>query len=126
MYKSGQGALSLVIPAKVNGQAIRAVVDTAAQVTVVSNDFARTMEHPMKYGENIALKGAGKASSIQAKYAPDVNITIGNTTTPWNVVVTAISDPFALGLDFLRAHRAKVDMDQLKSPSEGSLFQPPL
>jgi hypothetical protein len=43
----------------INGTAVDAVVDTAAQVTLLSDDFARKLDPPVIFTDSVLLKGAG-------------------------------------------------------------------
>jgi hypothetical protein len=57
---------SLVVLASVQGQIAEATIDSAAQVTVLSRDFAKSLPVPLISTETVKLKGAGKDSIIEA------------------------------------------------------------
>ena len=89
-------ALSIIIPAKINGCATDVVVDSAAQVTVLSEEFVQSMRDPPKVTENVWLKGAGQGQFMSAKYAEGVSFVIGNHTYNWDIYVAPISDKVIL------------------------------
>ena len=56
-FTKDNSVLKIVIPAQVNGKPIKAVVDSAAQVTVLSETLYKAMKHPPKIEERVKLKG---------------------------------------------------------------------
>ena len=103
--------LSIVIPAKVNGQPCNAIIDSAAQVTVISEQFFKTLKHQPEILETVYLKGAGHDHHMSATFARDVFLTLGEHTYKWDIYIAPISDDFILGLDFMAKHKAVVDLE---------------
>lgn len=106
---STQG-LTLMIPTKVNGEETYAVVDTAAQVTIISQDFAASMAKPLRLSDNIQCKNAENNNWMEGRWAKNVRFTIGRKQYKINVVVAPITDNVILGLDFLKEHKAVVNL----------------
>ena len=62
--------LSLVIPVTISGVQAKAVVDSAAQVTVISLKSLSEMKHPPALGEQVSIKYAGESACITAYHIP--------------------------------------------------------
>ncbi|VDI00838.1 Hypothetical predicted protein, partial [Mytilus galloprovincialis] len=94
--------INLVLQITINGKQADAIVDTAAQVTVINFDFAKSLDPAIEVKEPVILRGAGKDNSITARYTDRVAIKVGKTETRWRVIVADITDPVILGLDVLQ------------------------
>ena len=84
----------------INGKPVQAIVDTAAQITVISRVFADTFTPPLIRGEKITMKGAGNSDYNEAKYCKDTQINIGDikeNPVKWTVLIADISDPVISG-----------------------------
>ena len=108
-YQANVGT-SLVVPAQVNGVKTNAVVDTAAQVSIISQELLAEMSSPLSAVEKVILRGAGKDSSMVATRYKDVPLIIGSTRYLWDVLAAPITDAFILGIDFLKAQGGKIDL----------------
>ena len=86
------------------------VIDTAAQVSVISKTFFDQLTYKPKIKGNIILKGAGTCSEINAGIAENVNLDIGSSTVKWDMVVAEITDNLILGIDFLESQKAIIDL----------------
>ena len=78
----------------INGKEVTAVIDTAAQVTVMNDEFARKLQDPLKITEYVELKGAGKDNTIKAGFARKVKIKLADKGYAWDVYVAPIMDTF--------------------------------
>lgn len=101
---------SLLIPLQLNNHKLLAVVDSAAQVTVVSQGIWKQMKRPQQVAETVLLQGAAKGSSMEAQVVKDTHLQIGGNKHLWTVYVAPIQDDMILGLDFLRAVGCTVDL----------------
>ncbi|CAG2251986.1 unnamed protein product [Mytilus edulis] len=97
---------SLVIPAAVNSTPVKATIDTAAMITLVSSSL---ISHIQENCESVVLKGIGPQPVI-GKLIKNTAISIGQTTMYWDVCVIDMTDTIILGLDFLNACSAVVDL----------------
>ena len=113
MYSSSknQTANNLILNIKINGTNIDAILDTAAQVTLMNEYFANTLQPPVVLTDFLLLKGAGENNTIPARYAEQTKINIGKTETKWRVIVAKISDPVILGLDILKFLKATINLE---------------
>ena len=102
---------SLLIKCGVGGWLTNALVDTAAQVSLLSEEAADRARLNWKTGDLVGLKGAAKQGTLQGRLVRGVSFTIGQKSYQWDVIVAPISDNVILGLDFLLFNRAVVDLD---------------
>ncbi|CAG2207159.1 unnamed protein product [Mytilus edulis] len=103
-------AKTLYIPVGVNSKKTFGVIDTAAQVSVISKTFFDQLTYKPKIKGNIILKGAGACSEINAGIAENVTLDIGSSTVKWDMVVAEITDNLILGIDFLESQKAIIDL----------------
>ena len=102
---------TLFIPINLRGVRTDAVVDSAAQVTVVSRElWEHICETPPSVGQ-VVLCGADNASKMKADIVDGVSLQVGGHTYPWRIYVASISDKIILGMDFLRATHCLVDLE---------------
>ena len=101
---------SLYIAIQINGDPVAALVDLGAQVTVLSPSFQHSMTDPPECIEDVKLRGASRDSQMTGHFTEKVKIQLGNLRFPWCVYVAPISDSVILGLDFLKAVGASIDL----------------
>ncbi|CAC5378212.1 unnamed protein product [Mytilus coruscus] len=111
--------INLVLQITINDKQADAIVITAAQVTVINFDFAKSLNPTIEVKEPVILKEAGKDNSITAKYTDRVAIKVGKTKTRWRVIVADITDPVILGLDVLQHIKAVIDLVDLTITVDG-------
>ena len=100
-----------MIDVKLVGNCIEAIVDTAAQVTVINtNVFSDYFGTKYEAQEQVRLKCAGENQYLFAKLYKNIPIEIGNLTILQDLYVANISDQMLLGLDFLLKHEVVIDL----------------
>ena len=109
---------SLIVPAKCEKLSVDAVVDTAAQATLISQNLFNKVKRAYGKGTSVVLKGLGE-QPVDAKSVPDFEFKLGERTFRWTVYVAPMSDDMILGLDFLKHHHATVDLVQNRVTVEG-------
>ena len=103
---------TLLIPATIHGKDTLMVVDTAAQMSMVSQSFIDSLEHAYTATpEFITIKNAEHGSYMQCYLIKELSITIQHNQYKIDVAVGPITDDFILGLDFLLKHHCIVDID---------------
>ena len=95
------GTGNLLVPITVYDEQTSAIIDTAAQATIMSSKLAQKLVKSLKYGPRFSLKGPNMGAEIPAQLCKLVEIGIGRHTFHWDVFVADIRDDFILGLDFL-------------------------
>lgn len=108
---------TLYVPCIVNNKTINAVIDTAAQVTVMNYELFESLKPKPLLQKDIILKGAGKNNIINGKIAEQVKLRIGPTEQRWDVVVGEIADSLLLGLDFFESSQLHHQFGKLYSDS---------
>lgn len=127
---------TLTIPVKINGRAVKALVDTGAEISVISHELARTMKSPLKRELLVKLKGAETSSDMKGYRLEPVSLKVEKKEYPWRIYEADIQEQFILGLDFLQYHRAVIDLDKnivrinesnvpaiLRGDKEGPVYQ---
>ena len=104
-----QAAGTIMVPIKINGKSINAVLDTAAEVSVLSNTFVTQNWPHIQFSGDVSLQGIGN-NSVQSHLWENVNITLGNMDYPWHVFVAPIHDTCILGLDFIMRYEIDIRM----------------
>ena len=66
---------TIFLPVAVNGHSIAAVLDTGAQICVMSETLAQRLN--VKTTQTIPIKGVDQESTIPARYCPAVYIKVG-------------------------------------------------
>ncbi|CAC5398774.1 unnamed protein product [Mytilus coruscus] len=88
---------TLVLGISINDVTVNAVIDTAAQVTLMIEEFAKKLKPSVIFKGSLMLKGAGKDNSITARYTERVTVMVGKTDTKWKIIVPKINDQVILG-----------------------------
>ncbi|CAG2200297.1 unnamed protein product [Mytilus edulis] len=110
LYKHNSDSKTLYINLILNGQKVLAVVDSAAQVSVISTSLLKQLGPRVKMKQHIILKGAGKGSEMEARYTDDLDVTVGKLKVKWRFVAAEITDKVILGIDFLEHFKAIIDL----------------
>ena len=101
---------SLVIPTEINGVQCQAVIDTAAQVTVVSERIFQDMTPQPLVVEEVILKDATAINNIPAKVVKSISVRLGKQFYDWNIYVASLADEVILGIDFLKENKGIVNL----------------
>ena len=100
---------SITVDAHIQGSKVTAVIDTAAQVSLVSTRLGEWLDlKPTE--ECVRLHNAQADSWMEGRVLQPVGIQLGGRHYQWQLVEADISDPFILGLDFLEANGGKIDL----------------
>ena len=117
---------ALVIPVTVEGVQTLAVVDTAAETTIISRELFMTLpEMSAKWLQNceeVTLGNAEKQSSMTGYLVPDVSLGIGKQTYTWDVIVAPITDNMLLGADFLYSRNAILHLGDHRIELDGQVI----
>ena len=97
-------AVTLRVPVVVNGQEVKAVVDTGAEVTVLSESlYLRIPEEirPPLYQAKRNLVVAEAGQRMRTSGVADVLVQIGSEQFEWSIYVAPIGDEILLGCDII-------------------------
>ena len=109
----------MYIPITLQQQDTTAVVDTAAQISVMSRKFYDKITPKPMLRDRLVLKGVGDSSEINGWITDTVKIRIGNGIRKWKMVVAEITDDVILGLDFLTDQKAVIDLNDFTVQIQG-------
>ena len=110
----------LRVPVTVQGKNLKAVVDTAAEVTIISDAVFKELEPKPPYLKKVILHTAGRDMKMDGFVAGPVALQMGTSIFPEAVYVAPIQDDMLLGLDFLLRHGVDIKMDDLCLDFRGS------
>ncbi|VDI09313.1 Hypothetical predicted protein [Mytilus galloprovincialis] len=91
---------------------VNAVIDTAAQVSVLNRTVFDKMDPKPRLTDYVNLKGITKNSHMLARVANGIPIKIGKTLSNWNMVIADIPDTVLLGIDFLEHNKVIIDLQK--------------
>ena len=114
MVRTGSDMCTLVIDMTINNHYVEAVVDSGAQVSVLSRRFYDSLSCRLKPVESIRLKGAS-ASGVMVGCRVDgveVDLGDGHGNCSMSMYVANITDNCILGLDYLKARKTVIDLSQ--------------
>ena len=103
----------LRVPVILQGKEIKAVVDTAAEVTIISDNVFRELEPKPACLKRVTLHTAGRDMKMEGFVVGLVALKMGKSTFPEAVYVAPIQDDMLLGLDFLLRHGVDIKLEEL-------------
>ena len=104
---------TLRIPVILQGIALKAVVDTAATVTIVSDKVYRQWTVNPPCLKPATLKLAGRDKKMERHIVGPVSLKLGSTVFPVVVQVAPIHSDMLIGLDFLLQHGLEISLNEL-------------
>ena len=102
----------MVVPVSLGGMKLSAVVDTAAQVSLIRQSVwdELSIQHDAM-PEIVQLANAQKDSGMEGKLFNHVGFMLGGRKYYLDIVVADISDAMILGLDFLKKKQCKINLE---------------
>ena len=119
------GKADIKIFCLVHGRPVHAVVDTGAQVTVISEEFYSKLDNPPDLTESRQLRAAAEDMLFDAKLIDSVNLKIGKMDISWPIYVAPIKNSMLLGIDLLRKIKARIDLGAQTLTIENEMFHIP-
>ena len=105
----------ILVPVVIHGKTVNAVLGTAAQVTVISDQVIDTFPVRPEVDKEITMHAAGRDMKMKALKLKPIDITGGSQCYSLEVFSAPIEDDMLLGLDFLYKYKykyhAKLDME---------------
>ncbi len=112
LLKNSDSGTSLILQTKLAGCKIDAVIDTAAQVTVVSLDWIHSNRPDLELQSSVKLLNAAKDSQTTGWRIPQQDLVLGSSVFKIDVIAAPISDLMLLGLDVLKCYRIILDLGE--------------
>ena len=101
----------MMVPVSFGKVSVSAVVDTAAQITVISPDLRRKLKWVKPSNmEQVELCNAQKDAVMMGTLWPHIGFNLGGRKYYCDVIEADIHDLLILGIDFLRGNKCKVDL----------------
>ena len=92
------------VPVEVQGMQLQAVVDTAAQVTLVSEEFYKSLDPAPPIRKEVVMNTAGKGMQMNGYIAGPFQVVLGTHLFTVEIYVAPIEEDMLLGLNFLEAN----------------------
>ncbi|MCG7867847.1 MAG: retropepsin-like domain-containing protein, partial [Candidatus Thiodiazotropha taylori] len=102
------------VPVYLQDHSIKAVVDTAAAVTIISDKIYRELMPKPPCLKKVTLHTAGRDLKMSGFVAGPVSLKLGLSTFSEVVYVAPIQDDMLLGLDFLLKHGVSIKLGELQ------------
>ena len=100
--------LTMIVYIHIGRVKVPAVVDTAAQKSIISSALRKRLNLE-RNGETIILHNAQAGSEMVGSELEKVPLQLGARSYPWDLIEADIGDEFILGFDFLQHYGCKVD-----------------
>ena len=94
----------------VEGHRVQAVVDTAAEVTLISDRLFHTLNPPPPFIRPCKIATAGRELSMDGGVVGPVRLKLGDRECTENIYVAPLEDEMLLGFDLLTKYGANIDM----------------
>jgi hypothetical protein len=101
MIRRLRSASTCRVEVNLNGVAVEAVVDTAAEITLISDRLYRSLRKRPPILEHVRMLGAGREMEMRGYIVGPVKMRIGGNWFEENVYVAPIEDDMLLGIDFI-------------------------
>ena len=101
-------AMTMLVPITVARRRVAAVVDSGAQVTLMSRRLGDQLE--LKRGKTIQLKNAQVGSTMEGVVIDHFGFQLGGRKYFTSIVVADIEDDFILGMDFMKHEECRINL----------------
>ena len=99
------------VPVQVQDQHLEAVIDTAAESTILSDKIYNKLDPKPRVLSKMKFHMAGRNLTVNGFKIGPVNMRIGSTMYREIIHVAPIEDDMLLGIDFLMQQKMKIDME---------------
>lgn len=109
ILKTGTASM-LHIPVVCNRRPMTAVIDSAAEVTILSDKIYNSLQDQPKILRKTVMYAAGRGMQMDTIIVGPVKLEVGSKSYCIEVYVAPIDDEMLLGLDFLKRHQTITDL----------------
>ena len=99
------------LPVKINDKNISAILDTAAEVSILSDRLFQNLNSKPKIVKKVIMNAAGRDMQMIGVKLEPVRLKIESQEFLEPLYVAPIEDDMLLGLDFLLKYQARVDLN---------------
>jgi hypothetical protein len=112
----------LRVPVEVQGMQLQAVVDTVAQVTLVSEEFYKLLDPAPPIRKEVVMNTAGKGMQMDGYIAGPFEVVLGTHQFSVEIYVAPIEEEMLLGLDFLEANGVSLHLKEKELQIAGDVI----
>lgn len=109
ILKTGTASM-LHIPVVCNRRPMAAVIDSAAEVTILSDKIYNSLQDQPTILRKTVMYAAGRGMQMDTIIVGPVKLEVGSKSYYTDVYVAPIDDDMLLGLDFLKRHQTITDL----------------
>jgi predicted aspartyl protease len=109
-------------PVEVQGMQLQAVVDTAAQFTLVSEEFYKSLDPAPPIHKEVVMNTAGKGMQMNGYIAGSFQVVLGTHQFSVEIYVAPIEEEMLLGLDLLEANGVSLHLKEKKLQIAGEVI----
>ena len=122
-FRTEKERCTLLVDLTINDRSVEAVVNSGAQVSVLSKNFYDSLDNKPKMLETIRLKGASASGLMSGCRVDKVDVDLGYGLGSYSMpmYVADINDDCILGLDYLKTRGAVIDLGRVVLEVEGLL-----
>ena len=113
IYRLSAGSMYSV-PVGLMDVSVRAIIDTAAEVTIISDKIYEALDPTPPKIRDVSLNTAGRGMKVQGMRVGPVSMTLGHTKFEEVLYVAPIEDEMLLGIDFLRRYAESIQIKGAK------------
>ena len=110
------------VPVKVQGMQLQAVVVTAAQITLVSEEFYKSLDPAPPIRKEVVMNTAGKGMQMNGYIAGPFQVVLGTHQFSVEIYVAPIEEDMLLGLDFLEANGVSLHLKEKELQIAGEVI----
>ena len=121
MLKLSNGVM-LRVTVEVQGMQLQAVADTAAQFTLVSEEFNKSLDPAPPIRKEVAINTAGKGMQMDGYIAGPFEVVLGTHQFSGEIYVAPIEEEMLLGLDFLEANGVSLHLKEKELQIAGEVI----
>ena len=110
------------VPVEVQGMQLQVVVDTAAQVTLVSEEFYKSLDPAQPIRKEVVMNTAGKGMQMNGYIAGPFQVVLGTHQFTVEIYVAPIEEDMLLGLDFLEANGVSLHLKEKELQISGDVI----
>jgi len=110
------------VPIEVQGMRLQAVVNTAAQATLVSGDFNKSLPPAPPIRREVVMNTARKGMQMNGFIAGPFQVVLGTHRFSMDIYVAPIEEDMLLGLDFLETNGVSLHHKERKLHIAGEVI----
>jgi hypothetical protein len=112
IIRQSKSMSTVKIPILIQGTRVEGIIDTASEVTIISDTLYESLENKPAIKKEITLNAAGRDMSMKRYLLDQVHLHINGIRFYENVYVAPLQDAMLIRLDFMMKHKVKLDLNK--------------